>query len=171
MSYGKSWTPEEDAILRENWGTELPISMWALPGRTCHAIRNRAILLGLGGRSIRMQVLYPQVSERAEKILELLRAGPMTSVEIRNRLDMNKFVHRRAHDRIRDQIYIFAWKYQEKGGPQPIWAIGNAKDARRPPKVDPLASAAKYREKNRKQKAKTKARADISASWMFNPVS
>lgn len=171
---GRTWTEEEDGILRAFWGTEMPVSMWAPEGRSVATIHKRALKLKLGGRNIRMQLLYPQVYERAEAILALLHNGPMTVLKIRALLGLNVTTHRRAHDKIRDQIYIFAWEPTATGGPIPVWALGNAPDAKRPPKVPKKVSEAKYREK-RRQRRKSPVKpahrmADPAASWMFNPV-
>lgn len=171
--HGKAWTVEEDNILRANWGTEMPVAMWAPEGRSVSTIHKRALKLQLGGRNIRMQLLYPQVHERAETILALLKSGPKTAPQIRKALGLNVTTHRRAHDLIRSQIYIFAWQGSATGGPIPVWAIGDAPDAKRPPKVPKEVSEAKYREKQRKRRASPvkveHRRPDAAASWMFNP--
>jgi len=167
------WTAEEDAVLVANWGTEAPVAMWAPEGRSVAAIHKRALKLRLGGRNIRMQLLYPHVYERAESILDLLRNGPLSTPKIRAALDLNKTTHRRAHDKIRRQIYIFAWEETATGAPIPVWALGDAPDAKRPPKVPTEVSQAKYREKQRKRRKSpikpAHRMADLAASWMFNP--
>lgn len=178
---GKPWTEAEDAILRNNWATEFPIGMWTIPGRSAHAIRNRARHLNLGGKAINYATMYPQVDERGQDILDLLKtAGPLPSTEIRKRLNISESQHRRAHTRIRSELYIFDWEMGDKGGEWPIWAIGDAPDAKRPPKGDSTEYNRRYREKHKRpSRAKPKEEvkpvfvapnhADIAASWLLNP--
>lgn len=178
---GKPWTEAEDVILRNNWNSVLPCTMWGIDGRTPHAIRNRAKQLGLGRKIVSYEAIYPQINARAETIRALLTtAGPLSSREIQKRLAITESQHRRAHERIRGEIYIFAWEIGSRGGEWPIWAIGEQKDAKRPPKGDAHEYQKRYREKHKRpSRAKPKeepkpvfvapGRADIAASWLFAP--
>lgn len=178
---GKPWTEAEDAILRNNWNSVLPCTMWGIPGRSPHAIRNRARHLGLGSKIVDYGAMYPQINERAEAILALLaKEGPMPSTEIQKQLKISESQHRRAHERIRGEIYIFAWEMGSRGGEWPIWALGDAPDAKRPPKGDAHEYQKRYREKHKRpSRAKPKedakpvfvppGKADLASSWLFNP--
>lgn len=177
----KLWTEAEDNLLRNNWDSVLPCTMWGIEGRTPHAIRNRAKQLGLGKKLVSYEAIYPQINERAEAILALLTtAGPLSSREIQKRLSITESQHRRAHERVRGEIYIFAWEMGDRGGEWPIWAIGEQQDAKRPPKGDAHEYQKRYREKHKRpSRAKPKEeapaafvppqRADIAASWLRNP--
>lgn len=171
----KIWTEAEDTILRDNWGSDLPVSLWKMEHRSMHAIYKRAEKLGLSRRNIRMQHLYPQVIERADKIMDFLRQfGPQTTNAIKKQLGLSESLHRRAHDLIRKDIYIFGWAETKTGPRVPIWAIGDAPDMPKPPKVMKSDSDAKYRMRQRARKASNikpgHARTDFAASWLFNPT-
>lgn len=178
---GKPWTEEEDNILRNNWNSVLPCTMWGIPGRSAHAIRNRAKHLKLGSKIVDYSAMYPQINERAEAVLDLLRReGPLSSIQIRERLNLPEWKHRRAHERIRGELYIFAWENGPSGGQWPIWAIGDAPDAKRPPKGDAHEYQKRWREKHKRPshaKPKEEAqpvfvppgKADLASSWLFNP--
>lgn len=174
------WTEAEDAKLRAHWGTELPITMWGITTRTVHAVRQRGYQLGLGERGkINYASLYPAVDQRGHAILDLLKSGPLPSNTIRERLGITEWQHRRAHNLIRSEIYIFAWEMGAKGGEWPIWALGDAPDAKRPPKGNSTEYGRRYREKHKRpSRAKPKEekpvfvaprKADLASSWMFNP--
>lgn len=177
----KLWTEAEDALLRKNWDSVLPCTMWGIEGRTPHAIRARAKQIGLGKKLVSYEAIYPQINERAEAILALLTtAGPLSSREIQKRLAITESQHRRAHERIRSEIYIFAWEMGTRGGEWPIWALGDAPDAKRPPKGDAHEYQKRYREKHKRpSRAKPKeeakpvfvppGKADMASSWLFNP--
>jgi hypothetical protein len=131
----KSWTPEEDAVLREVWMGEkaLRFSLDLFPGRTFVAVKMRGQRLGLPDRNEFMdtkksswvecrldQELAKHVDASAE---EIAKYGSLNQSSLR-------IVLRKGHG---TKYFISSWQKRANGGDWTArWALGAKPDAERP---------------------------------------
>lgn len=183
---GIAWTKDEDAVLIKYWPTpkKLVHFMGMLPGRTIDAMQDRADRLKLGKRKN-----VPRGGASWKLIEKQLKTGPKTALQISEKIGMKRdkvLEIIRQYKRNCRCVYIFAWTEPDRGGRSKIFALGNARDAPKPPSMTrPAINKAyiqrlkeerpddydRYMEVNRQRKreARKEVKADVASSWMFNP--
>lgn len=182
----RPFTKEEDDKLRQLWQTDMKIHEFCefFDNRIASSLYDRGLKrLKLGARKITKGREFSPTWIRIEALLK--KEGPLTSLQISEKLHVDKEHCRQLLSKRKGkEVYIFAYSTQcVKGGPSMIWALGNAKNAKKPKSHTRAEINARYKErlmKNDPEKialwnkkntirkqiaAGTHVKRDIAASW------
>lgn len=129
----KSWTKDEDDLLRKVWGTPGSIKAYArnFPDRTVRSVWSRALALNLGGKGPRTE--HPNPTRDA--VLETLKKHPnLDSVDLAEMTGCSRRSVMTALNMLHgSHIYVSGWIRRSDNG---YWArrysIGIQPDAPRP---------------------------------------
>ncbi|MBU9403548.1 ArsR/SmtB family transcription factor [Burkholderia multivorans] len=135
----QKWSEQEEADLRRVWTADGPIKQYLglFNGRSMHAVLAHGADMGLGERPNRnARAGHPTESA----ILRVLKLGPMDSLELSAKTGISRrtvMKHLKALHAKR-RVYVSGWeRFGASGYPARIYALGNRKDAQRPPARTP----------------------------------